>query len=535
MVTRSRLAHWRGSPAVIAAAVAAVVVCWILGNPRSSGPDEPSHMIAAAGLVRGQGDGRPNPDPNQPGTRLYDVPGMVGAPDPGCWAATFDANVPVACQSTVPLSTTTRAMPTTSYNYSPWSLILPGLASFLPSAGGYAYAARLLNALVPVALVGWSLTIWTRRSAYAAAVALLALTPIAWFTFGVVSPSSIAIAGGLALWTALLAADRVSPSVIPISWLALAGWAAVLLPRRDGPLWATLIVLACCWVLRTRPRDLLVGTGSARRVLIGVAALLPILTPITNGDRGFNLLLAFSPLGLVAVDLLARRAEQLESTAARRALVGYCVGAAMIGAGLAVASRPGGFQGSTIRLVIAATGRHLRQLVGVLGWLSTPVPMVAVFACWIAVGALAGIGLIEYRRATLIAATGLAVTIVVAWLLELGQGANYGEYWQGRYSMPFVVGLPLVLAWRPAGGDRLDGRSSTALAAPIRWTAWGVSNLAFIAAQQRWGVGLSGSWNAFDWNTWGAPVEPVALIVAHVVATFVLVESCATERVRTAA
>jgi hypothetical protein len=293
-----------------------------------------------------------------------------------------------------------------------------------------------------------------------------------------------------------------------------------------------LIVLACCWVLQTRPRLLLAGADMPIRVLIGVAALLPLLTPITNGERGLNLLLAFSPLGLVAVDLLAGRAERLESIAARRALVGYSVGAVMIGAGLAVASRPGGYDASTTRLVIAATARHLRQLVGVLGWLSTPVPMVAVFACWIAVGALAGIGLIEYRRATLIAATGLAVTIVVAWLLELGQGADYGEYWQGRYSMPFVVGLPLVLAWRPTGHEPPVARSGTALAAPIRWAAWGVSNLAFMAAQQRWGVGLAGSWNPFDWNTWGAPIEPLVLIVAHAVATLVLVESCASERVR---
>lgn len=531
MVTRSRLAAWRGSPAVIVAAVAVVVICWIFGNPRSSGPDEPSHMIAAAGLVRGQGDGRPNPDPNMPGTRLYDVPGMVGAPDPGCWAATFDANVPVACQSTVPLATTTRAMPTTSYNYPPWSMVLPGLASFLPSAGGYAYAARLMSALIPILLVAWSLTIWGRTSSLSASAALLGLTPIVWFTFGVVSPSAVAIAGGLALWTGLLLGDRSSP-LVSSTWLVLFGWAAVVLPRRDGPLWATLVVLACCWVLQARPRQLLLRLPRVQRAAVGVLALLPPVTPILNGDRGFNLLLAFSPIGVVAVDLLAGRAARLHSGVARRALVGCAVGSLVVLAGIAVAARPGGFQGSTTRLVIAATGRHLRQLVGVLGWLSTPVPMVAVFACWMAVGALAGIGLIEYRRAPLIAATGLMVTIAVAWLLELGQGANYGEYWQGRYSMPFVVGLPLVLTWRPAGAEPGDQRPSSSLVGPIRWTAWGVSSLAFIAAQQRWGVGSSGSWNAFEWNTWGAPVEPLLLIVVHAAAMAALIDSCTLTRSR---
>ena len=84
------------------------------------------------------------------------------------------------------------------------ALLLPGLASFVPSAGGYAYLARTLSSLIPVALVCGALIALLRRRAIAAAGALLGLTPIVWFTFGFMSPSAMAIGGGLALWTGLL-------------------------------------------------------------------------------------------------------------------------------------------------------------------------------------------------------------------------------------------------------------------------------------------------------------------------------------------
>jgi hypothetical protein len=85
-----------------------------------------------------------------------------------------------------------------------------------------------------------------------------------------------------------------------------------------------------------------------------------------------------------------------------------------------------------------------------------------------------------------------------------------------------------VLAWRPAGADWLDDRLTTVVA----WGAWVISNVAFVAAQQRWGVGVNGTWNPFDWNTWGAPVGPWLLVLGHAGATAVLAACCTSERVR---
>jgi hypothetical protein len=529
MVTRSRLTSWRGSAIAITVSVAIVVLCWILGNPRSAGPDEPAHMVASAGLVRGDRDGRPNPDPNAPGTRLFDVPGMVGAPDPSCWTSgvQFDPNIPAACENSQPLSTATQAMSSSSYNYPPWAFLLPGLASFVPSAGGYAYLARLLNAVVAIALVSISLTVLARRRRLDAAALLLGLTPIAWFTFGVVNPSATAIGGGVALWTALL--HRRGRR---LDWLAVAGWGAVLLARRDGAVWATLTVLVCCWVLRTRPSALSASFGKAARWASLALALLCPITPLINGERGFNLALSLAPLSIVAVELLLRGADRIASEAARRVYWWYTGGAALLLAALAATMRPGGFKLHTFRLIVWNTSRHLRQLVGELGWLSAPVPTIAVMAFWATIGVLVGVALLEHRQAATTYLAALGAAVVTAWMLELGQGADYGQYWQGRYTMPFAVGLPLLLVWRPEGWSPARMRSLTTPIAWVAWVVWAILNIAFVAAQHRWGVGVNGSWSPSDWDNWGAPVQPVVLVVVHaVVSGFLLLATNAVDRV----
>jgi hypothetical protein len=85
-----------------------------------------------------------------------------------------------------------------------------------------------------------------------------------------------------------------------------------------------------------------------------------------------------------------------------------------------------------------------------------------------------------------------------------------------------------MVAWRPAGVGWLGDR----LTSIVAWGSWIVGNVAFVAAQQRWGVGVNGTWNPFDWDTWGAPVWPWLLVLVHAGATAVLAACCTSERVR---
>jgi hypothetical protein len=523
MIERLLPARARASAGWLALAVAVVVGCWILGNPRSAGPDEPSHMVASAALVRGERDGAP--DPARPGYTLFEVPAMVGAPDPACWSTSvgLDPNVPVTCATGAPLTTDEQLVGTSSENYPPWGFLLPGLASFVPAADAYAYLARAMNAVIAVVLVAWSLVVLARVRPVLAVAALLGITPIAWFTFGVVNPSAVAIAGGLALWTGLLApaSARHAPT------LAVLGWVAVMLPRRDGPIWAVLIVLGACWLVGRRPGELWSALSSRGRLVVVAAALLAPVTPLWNGERNLNLALAVAPLGLVAVEVVAVRYQRLTTPRARRALLAASAGGVAVVAAVAVSLRPGGFRADTVRLVVAATGEHLRQLVGVLGWLSTPVPLPVVLLQWAVVGGLLTVAYLEARRVALVGVALLAAAVATAWLLELGQGANYGRYWHGRYTMPLAVGLPLVLAWRDRSRRR-DGEPLVDRLVPVlAGTAWIVANVAFVAAQQRWAVGVGGTWYPWRWDTWSPPVWPPVLIVVHAVASAAVVAWCA--------
>lgn len=526
MFERLLPARARASAGWLAVSIVVVVLCWILGNPRSSGPDEPSHMVASAALVRGERDGAP--DPTRPGYTLFEVPAMVGAPDPACWSTSvaLDPNVPVTCASGFPLGTEERLVGTSSENYPPWGFLLPGLASYVPSASSYAYLARALNAAIPVALVVWSLVVLARHRPVLGVAALLGVTPIAWFTFGVVNPSAVSIAGGLALWTGLLHLGLLDAGRHHAEALAVAGWVAVMLPRRDGPMWVLLIVLVVCALLARRPGELWAQLSTRSRAVVVAAAALAPVTPLWNGEQNLNLALALAPFGLVAVDLAARRIAQLPAGRPRTLAIAGCAAAVLVVAAVAVSFRPGGFRADTARLVMAATGEHLRQLVGVLGWLSTPVPLPVVFLQWGLIGGLATVAYLEYRRAAVVGLAALAATVTTAWLLELGQGADYGRYWHGRYSMPLAIGLPLVLAWR-ADRRHTDAAALVDRLIPVlAGGAWLVSNAAFVAAQQRWGVGVGGTWYPWRWDTWSAPVSPLILIVVHAVATAAALAWC---------
>lgn len=496
-------------------AVGVVTACWILGNPRSSGPDEPSHMVTSAALVRGETEGSPNPV--DPATRLVRVPAMVGAPDPGCWA--FFPDETPACADDDALRTDTVEVPTTSFNYPPFGLVLPGLASFVPWPEGYAHLARALSALVPVLLVACSLAMLRERGRMLGVAALLGLTPIAWFTFGVVNPSAVAIAGGLALATGCL---LLPAGVDRAHLLATVGWLATILPRRDGPLWAAVVIVVASATMGLRPSDLWRRLSRWARVTIAISAPLPLLQVIARGDSGFNVALAVAVLAIPAYEALLIAWARWPGRDQRVALALSLAVVAAAGFVAVLLTRPGGYDANLLQLVVGNTGDHLIQLVGVLGWLNAPVPMSGVLLFWAALGGLAAVAVIERPRSAVVPVVGLAIAVVLAWVLELGQGSSYGSYWQGRYTMPLAVSLPVLAAWR-SRPTNLD-----ALVVPSAAVWWVVLNLGFFAAQRRWAVGVEGTWYVWRWDTWDAPLPPVVILLAHAGSTAWLAASVAT-------
>jgi hypothetical protein len=508
----------RGRELLVACSAVVMAMCFVLGTPRSGGPDEPAHAVASAALIRG--DRAVVFSASETPLEQYTLPGMIGRPDPSCFA--FQPEVPAACAGIGILTTEPGSVTSSAGAYPIWGHLAPGLASFVPWAGGYLHLARLFNLAIPLLLVIASLVTLRRLGAAPAVAALLGFAPIAWFSLGVVNPSAQAIAGGLALWVGLLTRARSQP----LGWLAVAGWAALVLTRREGGLWASIIVVLVCVATDQRPSELWARLSPGRRSVVVLSVVLQVLARLGGHVGAVDTVMAAATLLVVIAEPLLLWLRAPSTTARPRRSVAFAVGGALL-VGVLVAlvldrAIDGGLRLSAVKGVLGGTGEHLRQLVGVMGWVDAPTPGPAVVMWWVMVGVVFALPLMLRPRVAVVTLAGFIAALATAWVLELGAaGVGWTGAWQGRYSLPLTVGLP-VLAVVAAGAVS----SSRAITVTVAAGVVVVLNLAFANTQRRWGVGASGSMLPWDWDTWGAPVSPAALLCAHLAASIALVAAC---------
>lgn len=505
-------------PAATLISVSVIIASWALAVPRYAGPDEPSHAIASAALVRGERGGTPVEQPVA-GSQ-FDVPSMVGDPDPGCFA--FQTDVTAACTGPPVDSTALGHRVTTANQYPIWGHVLPGLASFLPSPTWYLYVARILNGLLGIALVGTAIGRCVRTSNKALLLGMVVgLTPIAWFAMSVVNPSATTIAGGVALWTAMLTERRVRGDV-----LMLAGWLAVLFPRRDGPIWATLIVLAACLVERKLPTDFWSRWRSSEKVVFVATLPLLALPVFMNYYDRFAIALACAPLAIALLEAGGRALRNRGIAHRPSPIFVVIIAVVAVGVSLALVNviRPGGVSTPITWAIVNGTGDQLRQMVGILGWLDAPVPQSSVLLWWVLLGAIAALAYSRSPRAAGASVEVLAAAVVAAWLLQLGTSGAVGPYWQARYSLPLLIGIPMVLG-RSASDLVTDDRRLVHIVAGSVWWIW---NTGFYGAMRRWGAGLEGSNYPWRWDSWSNPVPISLLLITHALASAWLIWNCTT-------
>jgi hypothetical protein len=171
--------------------------------------------------------------------------------------------------------------------------------------------------------------------------------------------------------------------------------------------------------------------------------------------------------------------------------------------------------------VVTATGNHLRQIVGLLGWLDAPAPDSAMFLWWAILGGLALVAMLSSARAVAVAAGTLGVGLVMGWVLPLSQQGGTLVAWQARYSLPFLLGVPMILA----AGIEVPAVSERRAQLAVRGSVWFVWNLTFYAAMRRWGAGVDGVVYPWRWSDWGSPLPPLVFIVLHAVVSALLM-SC---------
>ncbi len=473
----------------------ALFTTWAIGMPRFSSPDEPAHLFKAYGVGHGQLLGN-EVDGLDSNIRSFDVPLELGTPDLRCYFG--NPNAPANCaQEPVGLAVSTAAV------YPPyWYAVVgvpPRVVGFETSLRAY----RVMSALLCAALTAAALEVARRSSARRfSSLMLLPLTPMAVFLAGSVNPNAFEVVGCMLLWALWLlvppraeSADRPAPLSPPglRAGLAVGALMSALLLSR----YAAAFTLAAGAVVFA--------------VWRGRAGLRPFLR------RQFWLPL-FACLAVTAVLVL------WWATYANVTVTDSSTASAM--------GRWGAITSTLFDLPELA-----RQLIGVLGWLDTELPLVvhlAVIALTLLV--LAGVVASRDRRLQAATATTIVALVLMPPLVNAITAPTAGLIWQGRYSLAlFAVLAPLgMLGWQQAaqlhqvdpsgallsshGPLNPNGHSKRAVgwvcpAAALLFTIAEV--LAFWQALRRFSVGANGTWLLTGALPWHPAVAPMLLIALN--------------------
>ena len=453
---------------------------WSLASPLMSAPDEGAHVIAATAIVRGQLSG-----PVLPTT--YGVVSQVEIPefyarvaDPEYHCYAYDTEEPAGCAPRIRGSQEPVRVATHFLKYPPLPYAVMGLPTLLPGSVTALRLMRLIGALLCAALVASGLVSAASlgRGATLAAT-LLAVTPMVAFLAGSVNTSGLEIAAAIALWPSLLALLERGPGA-PTRLVVRAALAAgaLAVSRPVSPLWLALIGAA------------IVVAGGRQRV----RALL--------GDRRVR-------LGALAVGVV---------TAAAVAYVLFADSLARIGS-------PGRGQGLASDL-LASTGTfeaRFREMFGVLGLLDTPPPM-GVFYLWVAVlGGLLLLALVagEGRRPVALALTA-GMVYAVPLLIEAVRAQTSGFPWQGRYTLPLAVGVPILAGWVLDGSRQVAGAVLRRTARVLVVVACGAHLAVHVWSTRRYVAGLHGRIVYFLADGWDPPVPAWLLLCAFLAVVITL-------------
>lgn len=406
--SRRTVLRWLG----VGALLTALVALWSLAVPLMASPDEPSHVVKAAAVARGQLSGTPNPveqSVERPG-----VGTLVRLPSdfadalalPNCFA--FQPDQPADCQpDELPAAQGDVLVETFAGQYPPLYYALVGWPSLFLAAWPSVVAMRLVSAALSAAFLTWGAYRLTRVRGNRAGLwgFAVALTPMCLFLGGTVNPAGFEIAVAFSFWAACLAlVSRDGPVGTAPLVQAVASGAALVLTRATGPVWALAIVVI---TLVAAP------AGRWRRL---------VRLPAAPWLGGVAVLASLVAVGWLAThgDVVTTHGLFPQYASLRTTLVG------IFGNGYG----------------------YLQNMIGNFGWLDAPVPPLTSVAWYLALGALALPALSAARQARPRAALalGLLAVVLAPFALQVPTAADAGLVWQGRYVLPLAVGLPVLAA-----------------------------------------------------------------------------------------
>ncbi|NHC14595.1 DUF2142 domain-containing protein [Motilibacter deserti] len=370
---------------------------WTYASPAYSSPDEPAHVLNAAAVARGQVLTEQQ-ETARGAMSVVEVPsGLATIEDYGV----CEAQPNCAPGASLTGEGGSRRLTYVGRYFPPYYAVL-GLPSLVVPTDAALYTMRLLNAALCALLLALAFVHASRVSRWTVVGVLLGLTPTTLFTAATVNPNGLEISAAAAFWAGLLALGARAET--PTWLLVTTGAAGVTLAvtRSLGPLWLALIALL---VIAIRPRRWL-DLARDRRVQVTAAVV-----ATTAAVASLWVLLAGS-LRLV---------------------------------GIAPPDTP---LSVVVRGVVKRSASRLEQLVEVLGWLDLHVsrPLTALWLLLVAALCVAALTIPRHARRALLPVAACALLIVMLPLLEVASYSRIGPSWQGRYTLPIAVGLPIMAA-----------------------------------------------------------------------------------------
>jgi hypothetical protein len=445
---------------------------WILTVPPFRGSDEFDHVYRAAAVAEGQifvdewaSDGR---------GLVLDVPrDIVSAAHFQCERLPYTGSA--NCPSSAGSSELIRASSGAGAYHPAYYWVIGTLAKPFDGAAAL-YAMRIVSAalcLLFIGLAAWSAT--RIRSRWPLAGLVLAASPVLVYSTTIVAPNGLEMAAGLALWTALLAMIREPHSrhVRVLAGIAIAAAMVECTLRMLGPLFVALTVLCVVvsnvpvsrQILRERGRLILGGAVPVTLAAAGGAAWV-LANGQVNAPPG--------PRGGGRVDVAQVVVWNLQTIAAfpQRAQAGapviYPVILALVGAMVGAA--------------FLRSGRGVRRAIGLATVLTLLLPLALTFA------SMDGRGVI----------------------------------WQGRYLLPFSVGVVLLSGFALSHGSALRPRLMVIAPAAVGLTV-GISACLLKVRREELAAGTEEAWH----------VPPAILLVALTVLGICTMASGIIERVPT--
>jgi hypothetical protein len=407
---------------------------WALSSPLGAVSDEPAHVIKAVaiadGVLRGHDLTTVSKDPKIPSGTVTTFVETKAVADlsarKDCWV--LSARQPAGCMPAVDNDRTPVPVSVYSGNYPPFFYAVVGWPIHLLDLRHAVFAMRLISVILSAALLasGLASALHTGGRVGLLAGSALALTPMTFHLIGSVNPNGLEIAAAFCVWLSLI--DLVTGPEPPSTRLLVR------------------VVVSAGVLAASRP------LSPAYLVFIWLAVVLVVGSWSSLGQlwRAWKVRIATAALAaLVAVDLIA-----LIELRVLTSFSGFY--------------QPGLTHGAALRGSIDRIPARSLEMIGLFGWGSTPVPR------WVSDGWLLLVALLfvfalivatwRERFALALVAVGAVSVGVVSETLK---APSLGYIWQGRYTLPLAIGIPVLAGWVVAERGRLGARGMTGVATGV--------------------------------------------------------------------